>query len=105
MGGAGAELPLLLFRIISPTKRGWLVPLEGITLFLVQCGIPPSVEQVGKPEWECRMPGETPVSEAPNYCELADRLCKDTFWEVDTPYMATDGANEPWTCGIWSLEG
>lgn len=90
MSAAGAELPLLLFRIISPTKKGWLVSLDGITLFFVQCRIPPSVDQVGKPEWECRMHGETPVDEDLNYCEPADRLCK----EVDTPYMATDGANE-----------
>lgn len=102
-----AELLLLLFRIISPTKRGWLVPLEVITLFLVQCGIPHSVDQVGKTEWDCRMQGETPVGEDPNYCELADRLWKDTLWEVDTPYMAIVGANEPWKCrhlesrGLW----
>lgn len=39
------------------------------------------------------------MGEDPNYCELEDRLCKDTLWEVDTPYMATDGASEPWQCG------
>lgn len=60
---------------------------------LWECGIPPSVGQVGEPKWECCVLVEDKGSEDPNYCELAD----STLWGMDVLHMATDGGQ--WKCG------